>query len=97
MVVYRIYHRVWCGVNDNWYAMQQLNLITGQTHEERVMNITKLIPPERSKDYAYKIGFDSSINGANTTNCHFSIFSSPKNTKAWEEGVKDGITQKGEK
>jgi len=47
--------------------------------------------PERSKDYAYKMGFDSSVNGANTANCHFSIFSTIETTKAWEDGVKDGI------
>jgi len=50
------------------------------------------IAPKRSKDYAYKKGFDSSVNGANTKNCHGSIFSSPENTRAWEEGVKDGTT-----
>ena len=50
--------------------------------------LMKLIPPKRSEDYAYKMGIDSHINGANTTNCHFSIFSSPENTKSWEEGVK---------
>ena len=55
-----------------------------------MIDILKLIPPERSEDYAYKMGFDSSINGANTINCHFSIFSSPENMEAWEDGVKDG-------
>jgi len=52
--------------------------------------IKGLIPPKRSKDYAYKMGKDCAKNGENTTNCHFSIFSCPKNTKAWEKGVKDG-------
>lgn len=55
-----------------------------------MVDISKLIPPKRSKDYAFKMGFDSYVNGANTTNCHFSIFSSAKNTKAWEDGVKEG-------
>jgi len=52
--------------------------------------IKNLIPPKRSKEYAYKMGLDCAKNGANTINCHFSIFSSPENTKAWEKGVKDG-------
>lgn len=43
------------------------------------------------KDYAYKMGFDSSVNGANTTNCHFSIFTLDENTRSWEVGVKDGV------
>ena len=36
------------------------------------------------------MGLNCAKNGANTTNCHFSIFSSPENTKAWEQGEKDG-------
>lgn len=56
-----------------------------------MIDTSKLIPPKRSKDYAYKMGFDSSVNGANTTNCHFSIFSSDKNTRSWEAGVKDAV------
>ena len=58
-----------------------------------MIDISKLIPPKRSKDYAYEMGFDSSINGANTTNCHFSIFASDENKKSWEAGVKDGIAR----
>jgi len=52
--------------------------------------IKKLPPPKRSKEYAYKMGLDNAKNGANITNCHFSIFSSPENIRAWEKGVKDG-------
>ena len=48
--------------------------------------IKGLIPPKRSKEYAYKMGKDCAKNGANTTNCHFSIFSSRENTDAWERG-----------
>ncbi len=50
------------------------------------MNISKLILPKRVENYAYKMGKDCALNGANTKNCHFSIFSSPQNTKAWERG-----------
>jgi len=35
---------------------------------------------------AYDLGFDCGKNGANTTNCHFSIFSTPERTRAWERG-----------
>ncbi len=53
-------------------------------------DISKLIPPKRSKDDAYKMGVDCALNSANTQNCHFSIFSSRENTKAWEDGKKFG-------
>ena len=52
--------------------------------------VKDLIPPKRSKEYAYKMGLDFAKNGANEKNCHFSIFSSPENTRAWEKGEKDG-------
>lgn len=52
--------------------------------------VKSLIPPKRSKEYAYKMGLDCAKNGANEKNCHFSIFSSPENTGAWEKGEKDG-------
>ena len=45
-----------------------------------------LFPPKRSEEYAFKMGKDCAKNGANTTNCHFSIFSSRENTEAWERG-----------
>lgn len=32
------------------------------------------------------MGYDSIINGSTTTNCSFSLFSSPEKTKAWEKG-----------
>ena len=48
--------------------------------------IKALTPPKRSKDYAYKMGKDCAKNGANTTNCHFSIFSSKENAEEWERG-----------
>lgn len=39
---------------------------------------------------AYEYGKDCAKNGANTTNCNFSIFSKPEYTKEWERGKKDG-------
>ncbi len=35
----------------------------------------------------YLMGYDCEIHGANTTNCHFSLFDSPEHTAAWEAGV----------
>ena len=40
------------------------------------------------EETAFKLGRDCRENGANTHNCHFSIFSKPEFTKAWEEGKK---------
>ena len=44
---------------------------------------------------AYEQGFDSGLNGANTTNCHFTLFSSPDKTRAWERGNHAGKIKKG--
>ena len=44
----------------------------------------------KEEKYAYEMGKDCSKNGANTTNCHFTIFSTHKKMKAWEEGQRDG-------
>jgi len=49
-----------------------------------------ILTEKRATKYAYEMGVDKATNGANLTNCHFGIFSSPENTKAWEEGVRDG-------
>lgn len=48
--------------------------------------------PTHSPEYAYEMGRDCAVNGANLTNCHFSIFSSPENTRAWERGKRDAET-----
>ena len=37
----------------------------------------------------YWKGYDCGKNGANIENCHYSLFSTPENTKAWERGKKD--------
>jgi len=46
---------------------------------------------------AYDHGYDCGLNGANLTNCHFSIFQSQDNTAAWNEGKKDGEEDRGNK
>ena len=42
--------------------------------------------PKVDEEYAYKMGRDCALHGANETNCHFAIFSKPEYTKAWERG-----------
>jgi hypothetical protein len=44
---------------------------------------------------AYDAGVDAGKNGPNTTNCHFSLFSSREMTQAWEEG-KNSVKSRGE-
>lgn len=39
----------------------------------------------------YEAGYDAGKNGANTTNCNFSIFSKPEKTREWERGNKEGL------
>ena len=51
-----------------------------------MININKLIVPEKTLDDCYQAGRDYALNGANTDNCHFSLFSSPENTAEWERG-----------
>jgi len=44
---------------------------------------------KHTQTYAHKMGYDCGKNGANTTNCHFTIFNSQINTKMWEQGKRD--------
>lgn len=39
---------------------------------------------------AYRMGFDGGKNGANTTNCHFSLFDTSDRVKAWKHGKSNG-------
>ena len=39
---------------------------------------------------AYDSGYDAGLKGPNTTNCHFSIFSTHEKTKAWKKGKAKG-------
>ena len=45
------------------------------------------------ESYEYKMGYDSAINGANTTNCHFGLFATREQTSEWERGRRDGEGQ----
>ncbi len=58
-------------------------------------DLVKLLSiPKVNSTEAYKHGYDCGINGANETNCHFSIFASKENTKAWERGKKAALKGK---
>lgn len=46
--------------------------------------------PVRSTSYAYDHGFDCGVNGADTDNCDYTIFSCSENTQAWERGKTAG-------
>jgi len=48
-----------------------------------------MMPPKVDEIKAYQMGYDCGTNGASEDNCHFSIFSKPESTKAWEAGKKD--------
>jgi hypothetical protein len=59
-----------------------------------MMDINNLIPEKKSESEAYNLGYDCGRNGATESNCHFTIFSNPKNTKAWEKEKADGEKDK---
>lgn len=52
------------------------------------------MPSTDEKDFEYRMGYDAGMNGANANNCHFSIFSTPEKTKAWERGNADGSRER---
>lgn len=66
---------------------------TGQGGDEvsnKTRDIVKaLIPPNVTETEAYRRGYNCGLNGANTENCHFSIFSSLEKMKEWERGKAD--------
>lgn len=42
----------------------------------------------------YRAGHDAGLNGPNTINCHFRLFSTPEKTKEWERGNKAGAAER---
>lgn len=52
-----------------------------------------LLTSKVSAEEARRKGYDFGLHGANETNCHFSLFSSPELTKAWEEGKRRGTEE----
>ena len=59
-------------------------------------NFKKLVTsiPKVSVEICFKAGYDAEMNGANTTNCHFSLFSAPQFTAAWENGRNQAVKDK---
>lgn len=47
-----------------------------------------------AEQHAYNMGRDCALNGANTKNCHFTLFSHREKTTAWEKGKKDAEEEK---
>jgi len=56
--------------------------------------VMKVIPPARSQNYAYQMGYECEKYGTTEENCHFSIFSSKENTAAWEAGKRAAAAEK---
>jgi hypothetical protein len=54
------------------------------------MILTYTIDRERARE----LGRDCGKNGPNTTNCDFRIFSTPENTRAWEQGKREAEESK---
>ena len=44
--------------------------------------------PDADEKKAFAGGYDCGINGANTNNCHLSLFARPELMKAWTDGKK---------
>ena len=53
--------------------------------EEKIKKLTTL-QAGMTIEKAHQLGRDCYLNGADTTNCHFGIFSKPEFTRAWEYG-----------
>jgi hypothetical protein len=64
--------------------------------ENNIMEDLEYLPSyvKAEIEFAYEMGFDCAVNGANTINCNFKIFNTPENTKAWEEGKRNGQKEK---
>lgn len=45
-------------------------------------------PHRAHRTHEFKMGFDSVIQGPNSTNSNFRIFQRPEMTKEWEQGAK---------
>lgn len=45
-------------------------------------------------DYCEAMGYDAGKNGSNEKNCHFSLFSTPEKTVAWEKGKRRADDEK---
>ena len=48
------------------------------------------IPTKATKKQAFNGGYDCAKNGADTTNCHFTLFESHELTAEWQKGHDEG-------
>lgn len=60
---------------------------------EKIKHILDEINSKDEKT-AFVAGYNCSIYGANTKNCHYSLFASPELTKAWESGKEQAEMEK---
>jgi len=50
----------------------------------------RLIFETASEQYAFDMGYDAAVKGADTTNCHFTLFASKTLMEAWTAGNRAG-------
>ena len=50
--------------------------------------------PQPDLRHCFQMGYECEMSGANTTNCHFSIFSTKERMQAWEAGKKQAAQVK---
>lgn len=55
----------------------------------------KRIKKQASKEYL--AGWDAGMNGANDTNCNFTLFTTQTQTDEWDRGNRDALLAKGKK
>jgi hypothetical protein len=53
-----------------------------------------LLVLDGSEGEPYRMGRDCAINGPNTTNCNFRLFSSRDKTNEWERGKRDAFKRR---
>jgi hypothetical protein len=53
--------------------------------------------PTSDEKLCFEMGYDCEINGANEKNCHFTLFSSPEKTAAWEAGKAQAVKDREKK
>lgn len=60
---------------------------------EHLDRFIKLAKPHKPAMPPYDAGYDCEKNGANETNCHFSLFGTRESTQEWERGKRAAGTE----
>jgi hypothetical protein len=60
----------------------------------RFIPSNEAMKPLANVEDAYRMGRDYVLSGPNEDNCHFRLFATPDNTRAWEKGKIDAATGK---